>query len=179
MRIIGGAYRGQKIVLPKNFKSRPTTDFAREALFNFLTNQDTPSEPSFLDLFGGSGMISFEAFSRGYRPVYTLELDVNNYRSIRQNAVLFGDEQPQILRQDAFRWIKKAPQAFDVVFLDPPFTSIRKIIPLLSQIIEGEVLAAGGLLVVEHPKEFDPADCGYEFESRIFGNQSFSIFTKN
>ena len=179
MRIIGGRLKGRKVILPKRFSSRPTTDFAREALFNFLENQYDFSDAQFCDLFGGSGAISFEFISRGGLNAVCLELDTYNFKNIHENVKLLGVEaQMDVLRQDAFKWVKRSESTFKIIFADPPFTRTEKYDQLVSSIFAGPILESGGMLILEHPEKWDANPEGIPFEKRTFGNQAFCIFTK-
>ena len=180
MRIIGGFLKGRKIHLPKKFQSRPTTDFAREALFNFLENEFDLSQSAAVDLFAGSGAISFELVSRGCSKVVCLEIDRFNLQGLYKNREEWKLESNlEILRQDAFKWPKRAKQKFDIVFADPPFSITTKFDALIENIFAAELLNSNGKLILEHPADWEPAPTKYLVETRKFGNQPFSLFAIN
>ncbi len=180
MRIIGGDLKGRKINLSKKFSSRPTTDFAREALFSYLESKYSLNECHLLDLFGGSGAISFEFLSRRGAKATCLELDVFNLKGIHQNAEALGlGDRFKLHRQDAFRWVKKELDSFDIIFADPPFTRTEKYQGLIESVLNGALLKPGGLFVLEHPSDYELSSDIGSAELRIFGNQSFYLFTKS
>lgn len=179
MRIIGGSLKGRKILLPKRFQSRPTTDFAREGLFNYLENQFDLSTCTAADLFAGSGAISFELVSRGCQKVVALEIDRYNLQALHKNRTEWGIENTlSILRQDAFKWAKKNKDHFEIIFLDPPFSFQNKFQILVDNILDSDRLNPNGKLILEHPAEWENQNADWNCETRKFGNQSFSIFEK-
>ena len=107
MRIISGKYRGKQIRPPKNFKARPTTDFAKESLFNILVHQYDFEELDILDLFSGTGSIAYEFASRGVRSVVALEMAAPNFKFIQRTCKELDMDQVNVIRADAFRYLKK------------------------------------------------------------------------
>lgn len=143
MRIISGTYRGKQIRPPKNFKARPTTDFAKEGLFNILQNHYDPEDLDVLDLFAGTGSISYEFASRGARSVVAVEMEKSYHDFIRLTCKELDFDQVSVIRGDVFRYLKRPYQSFDIIFSDPPYDH-----PLLDTlpdlVFSTEILAQGG-----------------------------------
>ena len=121
MRIISGTYRGKQIHPPRGFRARPTTDFAKESLFNILQNRYDLGTLDVLDLFAGTGSISYEFLSRGVRSLVCVEKDPLHHRFIRDTLVDLDADMVSLIRTDAFRFLKRPAQSFDLIFADPPF----------------------------------------------------------
>jgi len=121
VRIISGIFRGKQIRPPGNFKARPTTDFAKESLFNILIHQFSIEDLDVLDLFSGTGSISYEFASRGARSVLAIEMAPMHFKFIQETCRSMEMEQVSVIRADAFRYLKKPTQSFDFIFADPPF----------------------------------------------------------
>ena len=175
MRIISGTYRGKQIHPPKNFKARPTTDFAKEGLFNILCNQLEMGELDVLDLFSGTGSITYEFVSRGARSVVAVESDPLNYRFIRSVCDTLEMDQVSVIRGDAFRFLKNPVQPFDLVFADPPFDH-----PQLDEIpglvFGSNILTEGGMLILEHPAKHQFSAHPRFLHLRKYGSVHFSFF---
>ena len=152
IRIIAGQYRGRRIAVPERQDLRPTPDRVRETLFNWLGQ--TLEGRSCLDLFAGSGALGFEAASRGASRVVMVEKDRDILTALRKTRELFGAPQIDLVLADAFDYLGQAGEAFDVVFLDPPFRQ-NALPALLGRLPQR--LAAGGRVYVEAPA---PVDCG-------------------
>ena len=153
MRIIAGKYKGKKIFAPKTLPVRPTTDFAKEGLFNFLNNQINFEQIKILDLFAGTGNISFEFSSRGCKNVTSIDLNFNCVKFMKSmnKELLF---QNNIIRTDAFRYLKKCKESFNLIFADPPYDMENtNLIPQL--IFERNLLFEKGFLVLEHDNKID------------------------
>jgi N6-adenine-specific methylase len=121
MRIIGGSLKGKNITPPSNYRARPTTDFAKEGLFNILTNEIDFENCSFLDFFSGTGSISFEFSSRGCSDIVSVEMNPANYKFIKQTCSTLKIKGMQVVRQNVFDFIKICSKSFDVIFADPPY----------------------------------------------------------
>jgi len=121
VRIISGIFRSKQIRPPANFKARPTTDFAKEGLFNILIHQYDIEDLDVLDLFSGTGSIAYEFASRGARSVLAIEMAPLHFKFIQETCRGLQMEQITIIRADAFKYLKKPTQAFDLIFADPPF----------------------------------------------------------
>lgn len=120
MRIIGGKYKGKRFNPPRNNPARPTTDFAKESLFNILANYFNFDAVSYLDLFGGTGSLSFEMASRGCRDITLVEWFQPNVRFIRDTAQQM-DMPIQVIRGDVYRFLETCPRQFDLIFAGPPY----------------------------------------------------------
>ncbi len=181
MRIIGGKYAGQVIKDPKGFNSRITTDRAKEALFNILNSNFYFEEIKVLDMFGGSGNITYEFLSRGVKQIVVIEQNVKNFRFISANVKMLGEkEQVRLIKGDALKKIydlKKEGFRFDLIFADPPFAAkFLKDLPGL--IFDLDMLADEGWLILEHDKSHDFSSHPFWVEQRNYGGVLFSIFEK-
>lgn len=175
MRIISGQYRGKQIRPPGNFKVRPTTDFAKEGLFNILMNQFDLEKLEILDLFSGTGSITYEFASRGARAVVAVEQDPLHHRFIQRTCQALGMDQVTVLRMDAFRYLHRPVQSFDIVFADPPYDHSR--LPEIPDLVLGcGVLQPGGILILEHPSGNSfTAHPGF-IRHRNYGSVNFTLF---
>ena len=178
MRIISGIFRGRLIRPPAGFKARPTTDFAKESLFNILSNQYDFEELDVLDLFSGTGSISYEFASRGARSVVSVELAPSHFRFIQETCRALGLEQISPVRTDAFRYLMKPYLSFDVIFADPPYDHPR-LEELPDLVLSTNILEAGGLFILEHPGNHDfSAHTGFS-QHRKYGGVNFTFFRNN
>ena len=121
MRVIRGKYRSRRFSPPKNFPSRPTTDYAKESLFNILENRIDLEDISILDLFAGTGNISLEFISRGVGDVLSIDSHYASYKYMKKTKQELSEDSWKILKQDVFKFIPKLEKAFDLVFADTPF----------------------------------------------------------
>jgi len=177
MRIISGRYKGRRLNLPSNFKARPTTDFAKENLFNILNNTIDWESTHALDLFGGTGSISFELVSRGCPRVVCVEKSPVNFGFIDKTRKQLAADELQLFKMDVFRFLEINNEKFDFIFADPPYDLSRlKEIP--GTIIAKDLLNPDGVFVMEHSKEYDFSDLPYYTDKRIYGSVNFSIFEK-
>ncbi|MCH5169302.1 MAG: RsmD family RNA methyltransferase [Prevotellaceae bacterium] len=176
MRIITGKYRGRHFEVPRSFQARPTTDFAKENLFNVLQAYlDFSEEPTALDLFSGTGSITLELVSRGCGHVVSVELDVRHHRLIKQFVDKLQDTAAMPVRADVFQFVAKCREQFDFIFADPPYTLPQ--IPELPDIILGRnLLKDDGLFVLEHGKQNDFSAHPRFVEHRSYGSVNFSFF---
>ncbi len=178
MRIIGGTHRGRVIDPPRNLRARPTTDFAKENLFNVLGNLVDFDDLRVLDLFAGTGSISYEFASRGASEVVSVEINAVHYDFIRRTAALFGFESLHPVKANAFLYLKSTPRVFDLVFADAPYglTGAGEVVDL---VLSRELLREGGLLVFEHGRrgEYDSHPCF--LQERNYGSVVFTILRKN
>jgi 16S rRNA (guanine(966)-N(2))-methyltransferase RsmD len=176
MRIISGTLKGRSIDVPRNFKGRPTTDFAREGLFNVLNNRVSWDGLRVLDLFAGTGAFSLECFSRGAQSVLAIDMQPLHVRFINDNFRNFEAFNAHAIKQDVFKWVPTANEKFDLIFADPPY-DIPGLTKLPSLILEAEILDSNGLLVVEHGKRTDfSGQTGFLFE-KTYSNVTFSFFS--
>ncbi|ANF50012.1 16S rRNA (guanine(966)-N(2))-methyltransferase RsmD [Chryseobacterium glaciei] len=181
-RIISGRWKAKKIAAPKNFDVRPTTDFAKEALFSIIENTYDMQSISVLDLFAGIGSITFEFASRGCKDVTSVEMNPKHTSFLNSTAAeLDMSVQVSVQRGDAFDWLKKFrnKKSFEIVFSDAPFEmEEKKYYELLSLVLNNKYLKENGVLIVEHQSrlKFDHPNF---LETRKYGNVSFSFFKPN
>ncbi len=175
MRIIGGKYRGRGISPPRNIKARPTTDFAREGLFNILANSFDFSTLSVLDLFSGTGSISYEFASRGASHVELVEIERVNFRFITDTVRKLGFTSIRPHNCDVRSYLQRGSGSFDIIFADPPYD-----LPWGGDIPEmvkkSGLLHIEGLLIVEHSARSTPGLSDYIVDRRRYGNVNFTFF---
>jgi len=160
MRIITGQYKGRHFDIPRSFKARPTTDFAKENIFNVLQGYIDFEDTSALDLFAGTGSISLELVSRGF---------------IRQCFQKLGEDKDILIRGDVFRFLKTCKQKFDFIFADPPY-ALKELPQIPDLVLNGDYLNEGGIFVFEHGKDYDFSEHPRFLEHRSYGSVNFSIF---
>ena len=175
MRIISGFLKGRRIEPPKEFSARPTTDFAREGLFNMLVNRCDLEGSQVLDLFTGSGTVAFEFVSRGAAEVVAVDADESCLRFIRKKADEFQVPQLKPLRSDAMLYLMRAGRTFDIVFCDPPFDR-ENLHEIPDAVFAHGVLAKEGLLILEHEDKHSFQDHPRFLEDRRYGRVKFSFF---
>ena len=175
MRIIGGKYKGRRINPPGNFKARPTTDFAREGLFNILNNRVDFEDINVLDLFSGTGSISYEFASRGAASVHLVEKDVKHISGIRKILKELDLENIKPIHIDVRAYLKTCSICYDIVFADPPYE-----LPWLSElpdlVTQAGVIKEDGFFILEHPRDLSFTGHKLFFEHRNYGGVNFSFF---
>ena len=175
MRIITGIYKGRRFDIPRTFKARPTTDFAKENIFNVLTGYLDLEGARALDLFSGTGSISLEFLSRGCAQVVSVEKDRDHHAFIKQCVTRLGTDRSVVIRGDVFKFLATCKQQFDIIFADPPYA-----LPLLRElpdkVLDKNLLSEGGLFVLEHGKQDDFSSHSKFVEHRSYGSVNFSIF---
>lgn len=180
MRIIGGKHKRRRFDVPKSFTARPTTDFAKENLFNVLQYYIDFDEATALDLFSGTGSISVELISRGCSRVIALEQRREHALFIRSVARKLKEEaRLQVLQSDVFRYLQASKGSrgqFDFIFADPPY-KLKEIATLPQLILSSGLLKEEGILVVEHPGTYDFSELPHFAEHREYGSVNFSIFS--
>ena len=198
MRIITGKYKGRHFDIPRSFKARPTTDFAKENIFNVLVQYVDFEGATALDLFSGTGSITLELLSRGCQQVVSVELDRDHHRFITDCLKKLGSPSVLPLRADVFRFLKSCRQQFDFIFADPPYA--LKELPTLPDLILGtaeansstkdrsvashsslftlhsSLLKPDGIFVLEHGKDYDFSQHPHFLEHRSYGSVNFSLF---
>jgi 16S rRNA (guanine966-N2)-methyltransferase len=175
MRIVSGKHKGKQFSPPKGIKARPTTDFAKEALFNVLNNYTTFADVSVLDLFAGTGNISYEFVSRGVTEITAVDQSLETYKFIKSmNFELNANI--NVIKADVFRFLAQAKgKQYDIIFADPPYALSN--IPSISVLVfKHEVLKPGGVLIVEHDKFTDLSKMDNFVECRHYGKVHFSFF---
>ena len=176
MRIIGGKYKGRRFSPPTNITARPTTDFAKEGIFNVLANHYVNFEGiSALDLFSGTGSISMEFASRGCSEVVAVEMSVRQLAYIHKLKESLKVENMHVLRMDVFRYVRTCDRSFDIVWADPPY-QMDSLPTLPDLIFECKLLNEGGIFVLEHGANNEFSSHPHFVEHRTYGNVNFSIF---
>jgi 16S rRNA (guanine(966)-N(2))-methyltransferase RsmD len=175
MRIITGIYKGRHFDIPRTFKARPTTDFAKENIFNVLNGYLDFEDAAALDLFSGTGSISLEMLSRGCRPVVSVEMDRDHARFIAECMKKIGTNDNILIKGDVFRFVKRCHQQFDLIFADPPY-ALETLPQLPDLILDGGLLKEGGVFVFEHGKTHDFSAHPHFVEHRSYGSVNFSLF---
>lgn len=176
MRIISGKYRRRRFDVPKNIKARPTTDFARENLFNVLNNMIDFEDLKTLDLFAGTGAISFELLSRGASPVVSVEKHSTQFDFIRKVARELKDDNIIPIKGDVFKYISSSRESFDFIFADPPY-DLPNLEEIPALVFKAGLLKPDGLFVLEHSRKNDFSELPEFDELRTYGSVNFSFFT--
>ena len=177
MRIISGKYKGRAILPPRNLRARPTTDFAKENLFNVLTNLVDFEACDVLDLFAGTGSISYEFASRGARSVTAVELNPVHYNFIRQTAAQLGEPHLYAVKAHVLRYLSSCPKQFDVIFSDAPY-DMPGSEAVIREVFARDLLREEGLLIFEHSKQHDFSSWPHFWQLRSYGSVQFSFFKK-
>lgn len=175
MRIVSGKFRGRSIDPPKNFRARPTTDFAKENLFNVLSNRVDFGQLDVLDLFAGTGSIGYEFASRGVRSVTSVEISAVHHSFIRDTAKRLGMECFYAVKANAFLYLKNCPKQFDLVFSDAPY-DLEGSDRIVDLVLGGRILRPGGLLIFEHSGRTSYAGHPLFAEERKYGSVHFAFF---
>lgn len=174
MRIIGGIHKGKVLKVAKGLPVRPTTDFAKEALFNILENKLNISSLKVLDLFSGTGHISLEFASRGCSDVTAIDKHyacVSFLKQISKELML-----PVVtVKSDVFAFLKNCSTKYDLIFADPPY-DLENIIEIHSLITENKLMIENGLLIIEHGAKTKLHELNYFKQHRKYGNVNFSFF---
>ena len=176
MRIVSGKYKGRKVNAPKSLPVRPTTDMAKEALFNILNNEYYFDEITVLDLFSGIGSISLEFASRGTKSIMSVD---NHYGCVKFLSKIADEFEANIqtIKSDVYKFLGNTNQQFDVIFADPPYhfpqEQFEKVYNL---IFDNNLLHKNGLLIIEHSKKTDLSNLKYYDKSKRYGGNYFSFF---
>jgi len=175
MRIVGGRFGGLRLSPPANLPVRPTTDIAKEALFNILENKLVLADCNCLDLFAGTGNISFELVSRGALDVDAIDIHFKCLQYIKETAIKLNTERINTRKADVLKYISACNKQYDFIFADPPY-DLPKLPQLASLILEYGLLKPEGLLVIEHPSTRKMDDIPQFLEIRKYGYSSFSFY---
>ena len=176
MRVVSGYLRGRRFNPPDNFSARPTTDLAKESLFNVLNNIVDFEEIKVLDLFSGTGSISYEFVSRGCNDVTSVEQNFKHQRFIVQTIGDFGiKDKVRSIKADAFKFVAAATDKYDLIFADPPF-DLEKASQLPDLIIDRGLLNADGMFILEHSGAGRYNDHKYFVQTRNYGKVNFTFF---
>ena len=176
MRIISGIYKSRKIIAPKNLPVRPTTDMAKESLFNIINNLYYFDDVSVLDLFAGTGNISYEFASRGTEQITAVDQDFGCIKFINQTAETF--EMPiETIKSDVFKFLEKSSMQANIIFADPPYNfSDEQFAKIPELVFQNNFLLEGGLLIVEHSKHTNLSKLSHFSYSKSYGGNMFSFF---
>ena len=177
MRIVGGLYKGRIFKPGKNFKARPTTDIAKEGLFNILENRYDFSNKTILDVFSGSGSIGFEFISRGCKEAVLVEKDFVHHQFMVDISKTLKIINVKVFKSDAFAFLSRYQGNFDFIFADPPF-DLKNFADVPDAVLNTNILKENGLFIIEHPKEYDFSKHKYFKENRKYGKVNFSFFEK-
>ncbi|MDG1572619.1 RsmD family RNA methyltransferase [Robiginitalea sp. M366] len=178
MRIISGTHKGRRLQAPKNLPVRPTTDRAKEGLFNILAHRVYWPDTEVLDLFSGTGNIALECASRGCASVTAVDAHPGCVSFIRKTAKAL--ELPvHPMRQDALKYVDRVGRSFDLIFADPPYdldpVAMKQ---LAARCTSPELLAEDGIFILEHGRQTDPSDWPGFTEQRVYGSSAFSFFER-
>lgn len=178
MRIIGGSLRGKTIPVPAGYRARPTTDFAREGLFNILDNEYDFTDLSVMDLFGGTGAISYEFASRGAGKVHCVEMLPRNADFIRSQVARLGlGDRITVVRHNVFDFIGICRLGFDIVFADPPY-AMEGVDTLPDRVLSSGLLYPGCYFILEHSGEYSFGEHPSFVKERRYGNVHFTFFSQ-
>lgn len=180
MRIISGKYGKRRFSPPRNFKGRPTTDMAKEGLFNILQNLIDWEETIVLDLFAGTGSIGIECLSRGAREVMAIEKDPRHVAFIKKVIEELNDPNYQVQTRDVLKYLqdqtdRTSKEQYDLIFADPPY-NLAALGELPDRIIESNILEPEGILVIEHPRDISFTEHQRHDYTRNYGSVHFSFF---
>lgn len=180
MRIIGGTLKGRTVMPPSGFSARPTTDFAKEGLFNTLDNAYDLSTVRVLDLFSGTGSISYEFASRGVPEIYSVEMNPLHVSFIRKCVAQFKIGGMHVVRHNVFDFLGICKIGFDIIFADPPY-ALEGLDTIPDRVlgapgVPGGLLREGGVLVLEHPGTYSFTEHPRFVREKKYGNVHFSFF---
>lgn len=175
MRIIGGRLKGQLIRLPQTYAARPTTDFAREGLFNILGNEYEFEDLKVLDLFGGTGAVSYEFASRGASRVWCVEMARENASFIKRESTRLGLDNVTMVRDNVFDFLDICHEKFDLIFADPPY-ALEGLETIPDKVLSKDILFPECYFILEHGSEHSFKDHPRFRKERIYGRVHFSFF---
>jgi len=175
MRIISGQFKGRRIQVPTNITARPTTDFAKEGLFNLLNNRIDFEGIDVLDLFAGTGSISIEFVSRDCKSVISIEQNDRHSTFIRKVCTELKINNLSLIKTDVFKFITGCHTQFDMIFADPPY-ELEQLPQIPDLIFAKKLLKEGGLFVLEHSSKNKFDQHPHFVDHRNYGNVNFSFF---
>ncbi len=177
MRIIRGRYQRRQIVAPNNLPVRPTTDMAKESLFNILENYYDFEELEALDLFAGTGNISYELVSRGCKKMVSVDQDAGCVKFIRETANKLEMKELMVIRSDVFRFLGTHKMKYDLIFADPPY-DCQEYDQLVKLVFDNELLKEDGMFVLEHDKHIKFEEHPHFMDQRRYGKVNFTFFAQ-
>ena len=175
MRIIGGTLKGIRLMAPKNLPVRPTTDLSKESLFNILNNRLDFEETTALDLFAGTGNISYELASRGCPKVVSIDKFYGCIEYIKKTAEQYKLEAIKVFKSDVFKYLDFETEKYDLIFADPPYDMANPG-SIATKVFERNLLKPDGILVIEHASQVKLQNIPNHIESRKYGQSTFSFF---
>lgn len=178
MRIIRGIYGRRRFSVPTNITARPTTDFARENIFNVIENLIDIENIRALDLFAGTGAITFELLSRGAKSVTCVEKAKTQQSFIQKVADTLGVKNLRLIRGDVFRFISTATSAYNLIFADPPY-NLPDFDTIPELVLNSNLVEQDTIFIIEHSKNYDFSNLPYYYEHRAYGSVNFTIFKIN
>lgn len=177
MRIIGGRLKGKTINPPQGYKARPTTDFAKEGLFNVLDNEYEFADLKVLDLFGGTGSIAFEFASRGAAMVWTVEMARENASFIKMEADRLGLRNVTMVRNNVFDFLDICHEKFDIIFADPPY-ALEGLETIPDKVFARDILHPDMYFILEHGDEHSFTGHPFFVKEKKYGRVHFSFFSR-
>jgi len=179
MRIISGKYKGKRLTAPNKLPVRPTTDMAKEALFNILNNQYYFEDVAVLDLFSGTGNISFEFASRGSTNITSIDANSGCVHYISKTSKELNFD-ISTMKSDVFKFLERTKSKYDIIFADPPYNfELAQFSKIPELIFQNELLLEDGLLIVEHAEQTDLSSLPNFSDKRKYGSSVFSFFEKS
>ena len=179
MRIISGKHKSRRINAPNSLPVRPTTDMAKEALFNILNNRYYFDQLSVLDIFAGIGSIGFEFASRGAKQITCVDLNQGCIKFLEKTDKEL-DLGIQIIKSDAYSFLEKTNSKFDVIFADPPYDFTQERFQnIVDLVFNKDLLNEEGILIIEHSKKTDLSQNSTFTQSKKYGSNVFSFFEKS
>ena len=175
MRIIGGTLKGKTINPPMGYNARPTTDFAREGLFNVLNNEYEFEDLKVLDLFGGTGAVAFEFASRGASRVYSIEMNRDNAAFIKRESARLGLRNVTAVHDNVFDFLPICHEKFDIIFADPPY-ALEGLDTIPDKIFAADILHPGCYFILEHGDEYSFSGHPRFKKEKVYGRVHFSFF---
>jgi 16S rRNA (guanine966-N2)-methyltransferase len=176
MRIVGGKFKGRMFKPDKKFSARPTTDLAKEALFNILTNRYEFTDMKILDMFAGTGSIGYEFISRGARSVTFVEKNISHIKFIKKVIRELEINNAVIICENVFSYLKKCNIKYDIIFCDPPY-DLPQLDEIPQSVFQSDILSKNGILIIEHSKDHNFSNTPNFYESRKYGKVNFSFFS--
>lgn len=175
MRIIRGKYGRRRFNVPTNISARPTTDFARENIFNVLENYEDIEGLAALDLFAGTGAISLEFASRGCASVTTVEMASTQYNFIKKVLQQLNEHTITLVRADVFKFVAKTTAKYDIIFADPPY-DLPNFAEVPELILNSQMLKPDTIIIIEHSKNYNFSKLPHFWQHRTYGSVNFSLF---
>ena len=177
MRIISGKYKGRQLKPPGNFKARPTTDFARESLFNILSTRYDFTEMCVLDLFSGTGSIGFEFLSREALTVHMVEISRAHFSFIKENISKLNAEGALVIHSNVKTYLRSSKFKYDIAFADPPY-DLAWLDTIPDLVFDSGILKKDSVFILEHPRSYNFSSHKHFSEHRNYGSVNFSFFSR-